>query len=90
MYDTEQPRVHISVVISPISEVTVVKSILNKRSTDLSFFTLGTAPIRKLMIDYSYLHPNPGHLLASIFPSLTYFNMSTGVMAANVKNYEVC
>jgi hypothetical protein len=74
----------------PISEVTVVESILNRRSTDLSYFTLGTAPIQKLMIDYSYLHPNPGHLLASVFPSLTYLKMSTGRMLAIMKDHEVC
>jgi hypothetical protein len=39
---------------------------------DLSFFTLSTAPIRKLDIDYLCLYSTPVPLLASIFPSLTY------------------
>jgi hypothetical protein len=41
-------------------------------SVDLSFFTLSTAPIRKLTIDHLCLYSTPVPLLASIFPSLTY------------------
>jgi hypothetical protein len=72
----------------PIGEVSVVE--YHERSIDLNIFTLATTPIQKLKIDYSYLHPNPGHLLASVFPSLTYLKMSTGRMPAIVINHEVC
>jgi hypothetical protein len=74
----------------PISEVTVFGDISRVRSLDLSILTLATTPIRKFTIDYPYLYPTPVHILASIFPSLTYFNMSTGEMVAIVKNHEVC
>jgi hypothetical protein len=40
--------------------------------TDLSFFTLSTAPIQKLYIHYDMLYPKPVSLLVSIFPSLVY------------------
>jgi hypothetical protein len=40
--------------------------------SDLSFFTLSTSPILKLVIDYFGLYPKSTHLLASIFPSLTH------------------
>jgi hypothetical protein len=42
---------------------------------DLSFFTLSTAPIQKLAIDYSHLYSAPLGLLASIFPSLTHLTL---------------
>ena len=54
----------------PVSEVLALGS--GDGSVDLSFFTLSTAPIRKLSIDYLYLDSTPVPLLASIFPSLTY------------------
>jgi hypothetical protein len=58
----------------PVSEVVSFGSGGRGNSVDLSFFTLSTAPIRKLDIDhlclYSYSTPVP--LLASIFPSLAY------------------
>jgi hypothetical protein len=44
--------------------------------SDLSFFTLSTSPILKLMIDYFGLYPKSTHLLASIFPSLTHLLIS--------------
>jgi hypothetical protein len=47
-------------------------------SVDLSFFTRSTAPIQKIVIDYTYLYPKSGQLLASIFPSLTH--LSIGVL----------
>jgi hypothetical protein len=48
-----------------------------KKSTDLSFFTLSAAPVQKLRIDFSYLYPKSGELLASIFPSLKDLSMSS-------------
>jgi hypothetical protein len=41
-------------------------------STDLSFFTLSTAPIQKFWIYYDMLYPKPESLLVSIFPSLVH------------------
>jgi hypothetical protein len=59
----------------PLNEVISDGGSLNKHSTDLSFFALSTTPIWKLKIDYSYLYPTPGHLLASFLPSLTHFTL---------------
>jgi hypothetical protein len=44
-------------------------------SVDLIFFTRSTAPIQRITIDYTYLYPKSGQLLASIFPSLTCLNI---------------
>jgi hypothetical protein len=59
----------------PVNEVIAYGSMCDSDSADLSFFTLSTAPIRKLTIEYSYLYLTPVPLLASIFPSLTYLKM---------------
>jgi F-box domain len=56
----------------PVSEVFSNRSEDGDDSVDLSFFTLSTAPIRKLTINYLRLYSTPVPLLASIFPSLTY------------------
>jgi hypothetical protein len=61
-----------------------------ERSNDLNFFTLGTDPIRKLTIDYSYLHSKPRHLLASAVPWLTHFTMTATSLSTFTKNQEVC
>jgi hypothetical protein len=58
----------------PVSEVNVTGSL--HHSNDLSFFS--TLPIRKLAIAYSLLYPNPGHLMASIFPSLVHLTIRMG------------
>ena len=44
-------------------------------SVDLIFFTRSTAPIQIITIDYTYLYPKSGQLLALIFPSLTCLNI---------------
>jgi hypothetical protein len=49
-----------------------------------------TAPIPKLKIDYSYLHPKLGLLLASVFFSLIHFTMTTTRLGTFSKNQEVC
>ena len=59
----------------PVSDVSIVGSSI-ENSVDLSFFTLSTAPLQKLTINYSYLYPKSGELLASIFPSLKDLKMS--------------
>jgi hypothetical protein len=56
----------------PVSEVISFGSGDGGNSVDLSFFTLSTAPIRKLSIDHLCLYTTPVPLLASIFSSLTY------------------
>jgi hypothetical protein len=61
----------------PVNEVVSLGSARNIKSVDLSFFTLSTAPIQKLTIDYSYLYPKPVQLLESIFPSLTHLEINT-------------
>jgi hypothetical protein len=59
----------------PVNQVILYGSKLHNGSVDLSLFTLSTAPIQKLAIDYSYLYSAPLPLLASIFPSLTHLNL---------------
>jgi F-box domain len=55
----------------PVREVSEY-SHSSTHSTDLSFFTLSTAPIQNLTIDYNMLYPKPVSLLVSIFPSLVH------------------
>ena len=62
----------------PVSDVTLF-GVSIQESLDLSFFTLSTAPIRKLGIDYSFLFPKPGLPLASIFPALMHLEIITRV-----------
>jgi hypothetical protein len=62
----------------PLNEVISNGCTSYEHPIDLSFFTLSTAPIQKLGIDYSYLHPTPLHLLASFLPSLTHFTLTVG------------
>jgi hypothetical protein len=50
-------------------------SVGNEDSVDLSFFALSTTPIQKLQIEYTFVYPKPGKLLASIFPSLTRLSL---------------
>jgi hypothetical protein len=59
----------------PVSEVFSIRSNGDDDSVDLSFFTLSTAPIRKLTINHLCLYSTPVPLLASIFPSLTYLRL---------------
>jgi hypothetical protein len=59
----------------PVNQVISWGSRSHNEFVDLSFFTLSTAPIQKLMIDYTYLHSTPLQLLASIFPSLTHLTL---------------
>jgi hypothetical protein len=64
----------------PVSEVNCVGCMDaglmgNADSVDLIFFTRSTAPIQKIVIDYTYLYPKSGQVLASIFPSLTCLNI---------------
>ena len=44
---------------------------VDKDSVDLSFFALSTSSIQKLQIDYTFIYPRPGQVLASNLPSLT-------------------
>jgi hypothetical protein len=60
----------------PVSEVFSIRSDGDDDFVDLSFFTLSTAPIRKLTIDHLCLYSTPVPLLASIFPSLTYLSLT--------------
>jgi hypothetical protein len=54
-------------------------------SYDLSIFTLSTAPIRKLKIDYEVLYPTPESHLASIFPSLEHLTIDATEMDSDVR-----
>jgi hypothetical protein len=44
-------------------------------SVDSNDYTLSTTPIWKLMISFSFLYPNCGYILTSIFPSLAHLNI---------------
>jgi hypothetical protein len=60
----------------PVNEVISLGYTHFGGSIDFGFFALSTSPIQKLTMDQSYLHPRPGRQLASIFPSLTYLNIT--------------
>jgi hypothetical protein len=62
----------------------------NENSIHLSFFALSTTPIQKLMIDYSYIHSTPGHLLASFLPSLKHFTLSFERHYTSLDSNQVC
>jgi hypothetical protein len=70
----------------PVNQVITYGSTLPNESVDLSFFTLSTAPIQKLMIDYTYLHSSPLQLLASIFPSLTHLTLKPALRVRGMVN----
>jgi hypothetical protein len=74
----------------PLNEVYSPGYIPFGHSKDLSFFALSTTPIQKLMIDYSYLYPTPGHFFASFLPSLTYFTLSFRHHFHSLENIGVC
>jgi hypothetical protein len=74
----------------PVTEVVALGYILNGYSVDLSFFTLATSPIQKLTIDHSYLYPQPGHLLAQIFPSLTHLTIDACSVSSFLGSQGVC
>jgi hypothetical protein len=59
----------------PVNEVNCVGYANSADSVDLTIFTRSTVPIQKISIDYTYLHPKSGQLLASIFPSLTHLDI---------------
>jgi F-box domain len=68
----------------PVREVAIAET-YNEDPIDFSFFTLSTAPIQKLYITYTYLHPRRGSFLASIFPSLVHL-----VVYIHSVNWPVC
>jgi hypothetical protein len=59
----------------PVSDVTCYTT--SSTVFDLNLFTRSTAPIQKLTINYSFLYPTPGSLLASVFPSLTHLTITS-------------
>jgi hypothetical protein len=59
----------------PVIEVDSIGGLHVGDSIDLSHYTLSTTPIRKLTINFLLLYPHHGHILASIFPSLTHLNI---------------
>jgi hypothetical protein len=59
----------------PVNQVISCGSRPHNESVDLSFFTISTAPIQKLAINYTYLYSAPLQPLASIFPSLTHLTL---------------
>jgi hypothetical protein len=74
----------------PLNEVISYGYTVNEDSIDLGFFALSTTPIQKFTIDYSYLYPTPGHLLASFLPSLTHFTLKIWKYYTFFKYEEVC
>src|SRR6202035_5595416 len=61
----------------PVSEVEVSgHPAISIDLIDWNFFTLSTAPIRKLTIPQHFICDKPAELLASIFPSLVHFSIS--------------
>jgi hypothetical protein len=60
----------------PVSEVDVSGyPVIDSDFIDWNFFTLSTAPIRKLTITQSFIYDKPAEFLASIFPSLVHLSI---------------
>jgi len=61
----------------PVSEITCIGELDVERNITLDFFSLSTAPIRKLTIDYDFLYQGakPGQLRA-LFPSLAHLTLT--------------
>jgi hypothetical protein len=74
----------------PLNEVISTESTPYGHPIDWSFFALSTTPIQKLTINYSYLSPTPGHLLASFLPSLTHFTLKVEENASYFVYEGVC
>ena len=75
----------------PISDVIVFIDLIDLIDPDEDSvdFTLSTAPIKRLRIDYSYLRRKPFHLLASTFSSLT--NLSLDAFSFSFEQFQtVC
>jgi len=56
-----------------------------EESVDLIFFTRSTTPLKKIIINYAYLYPKSGQLLASIFPSLTHLYIDAGQFVSDIQ-----
>ena len=60
----------------PVSEVDVSGYyVIDRDFIDWNFFTLSTAPIRKLTMTQDFIYDKPAELLASIFPSLVHLSI---------------
>jgi hypothetical protein len=60
-----------------VSEVEVSQhEVIDRDLIDWNFFTLSTAPIRKLTITQSFIYNKPAEFLASIFPSLVHLSIT--------------
>jgi hypothetical protein len=59
----------------PVSEVTLIGYLRDGHPVDFSCYTLSTAPIQKLEINYTLIQ-NSEHLFPSIFPSLTHLKVN--------------
>jgi hypothetical protein len=59
----------------PVNEVNCIGCGNIEDSVDLIFFTRSTTSIQKFIINFAYLYPKSGQLLASIFPSLTHLHI---------------
>jgi hypothetical protein len=62
----------------PVSEITCIGEPDVERDITLDFFSLSTAPIRKLTIDYDYLYQGAKpQQLRELFPSLAYLTLTS-------------
>jgi hypothetical protein len=60
----------------PVSEVDIsLYPVIDEDSIDWNFFTLSTAPIRKLTMSQGFIYDKPAEFLASIFPSLVHLSI---------------
>jgi F-box-like len=57
---------------------------------DISIFTLSTAPIWKLHLNYRVIYPTPGSYLASIFPSLEQLIIDSYDAYWGVRIHYIC
>ena len=65
----------------PVSEVEVSQhEVIDRDLIDWNFFTLSTAPIRKLTMEQDFLYDKPVEFLASLFPSLVHLEVFMALM----------
>jgi hypothetical protein len=67
------PKLKLLIPNRPVKDVRVFGYSIG--DDDLSFLTLSTIPIQKLLVGYKYLYPKPGQFLASLVPSLTHLQI---------------
>ena len=74
----------------PVSEITCIGVPHVERNIALDFFSLSTAPIRKLTIDYDFLYQGAKpRQLRALFPSLAHLTLTSSVRFSEIMSVRV-